>query len=282
MNKSAANVICEYAPCPGRSRARRHLRRPSRLDRRRREVARPGSRERQHRAHIAVPCHAGTAFDGKHLFQIAEDRIHKIDPDTGRVLTRFPRPAAAPTPASRGPRARCGSVNTANARSIRSTRHSGQDPAHDQFQSLRHGVTWVDGELWHGTWEGEESEVRRIDPTTGEVLEQIAMPEGRRVSGWNPTEASDFFAGRKSGKLRAVKRPVRKAADPASNGLYSRSIPLPIHSRSCATAIGVAVPRDSQIIARSGHRFGIGRPPSQVRVAHGDFSSWPGDHAAER
>jgi transposase len=26
------------------------------------------------------------------------------------------------------------------------------------------GVTWVDGELWHGTWEGDESELRRIDP----------------------------------------------------------------------------------------------------------------------
>ena len=26
------------------------------------------------------------------------------------------------------------------------------------------GVTWVDGELWHGTWEGDESDLRRIDP----------------------------------------------------------------------------------------------------------------------
>ena len=23
------------------------------------------------------------------------------------------------------------------------------------------GVTWVDGELWHGTWEGDESDLRR-------------------------------------------------------------------------------------------------------------------------
>jgi hypothetical protein len=29
------------------------------------------------------------------------------------------------------------------------------------------GVTWVDGELWHGTWEGDESELRRIDPANG-------------------------------------------------------------------------------------------------------------------
>ena len=29
---------------------------------------------------IDVAAHAGTAFDGRHLFQIAEDRIQKIDP----------------------------------------------------------------------------------------------------------------------------------------------------------------------------------------------------------
>ena len=26
------------------------------------------------------------------------------------------------------------------------------------------GVTWVDGELWHRSWEGDESDIRRIDP----------------------------------------------------------------------------------------------------------------------
>src|SRR5690349_20567257 len=45
------------------------------------------------------------------------------------------------------------------------------------------GVTWVDGEMWHGTWEGDESDLRRIDPQTGEVLERIEMPPGIAVSG---------------------------------------------------------------------------------------------------
>lgn len=31
------------------------------------------------------------------------------------------------------------------------------------------GVTWADGELWHGTWEGDDSELRRIDHRSGEV-----------------------------------------------------------------------------------------------------------------
>jgi len=25
------------------------------------------------------------------------------------------------------------------------------------------GVTWIDGELWHATWEGDESDLRRVD-----------------------------------------------------------------------------------------------------------------------
>jgi hypothetical protein len=33
---------------------------------------------------IGVAAHAGTAFDGKHLFQIAEDRIQKIDRRSNR------------------------------------------------------------------------------------------------------------------------------------------------------------------------------------------------------
>ena len=39
---------------------------------------------------IDVAAHAGTAFDGKHLFQIAENRIQKIDPKTGHVLCNDP------------------------------------------------------------------------------------------------------------------------------------------------------------------------------------------------
>src|SRR5262245_45607622 len=41
-----------------------------------------------------LPCagDAGTAFDGTHLYQIAESRIDKIDPATGKVLASIPAP----------------------------------------------------------------------------------------------------------------------------------------------------------------------------------------------
>jgi hypothetical protein len=74
------------------------------------------------------------------------------------------------------------------------------------------GVTWVDDELWHGTWEGEESDLRRVDPHTGEVLERLEMPPGVGVSGLEADGGDRFFCGGgPSGKVSAVRRPRRGA-----------------------------------------------------------------------
>ena len=72
------------------------------------------------------------------------------------------------------------------------------------------GVTWVDGDLWHGTWEADESELRRIDPHTDEVLESLTMPPGVNVSGLESDGGERFFCGGgKTGKVRVVRRPKR-------------------------------------------------------------------------
>ena len=69
------------------------------------------------------------------------------------------------------------------------------------------GVTWVGDELWHGTWEADQSELRRVDPKSGEVLEQIDMPPGISVSGLESNGDDTFFCGGGgSGKVRAVRR----------------------------------------------------------------------------
>ncbi len=74
------------------------------------------------------------------------------------------------------------------------------------------GVTWVDGELWHGTWEGEESELRRIDPRTGGVHECIQMPTGLKMSGLESDGQDRFYCGGgNSGTVRAVRRPRRSS-----------------------------------------------------------------------
>ncbi len=70
------------------------------------------------------------------------------------------------------------------------------------------GVTWVDGELWHGTWEGELSELRRVEPRTGRVLETLDVPPGVGVSGAESDGGDTFFCGGgNSGRLRTVRRP---------------------------------------------------------------------------
>ena len=74
------------------------------------------------------------------------------------------------------------------------------------------GVTFVDGELWHGTWEGDRSELRRIDPRSGEVLESVEMPPQIAVSGLESDGNDRFFCGGgRSGKVRAVRRPKRSS-----------------------------------------------------------------------
>jgi len=157
---------------------------------------------------IDVAAHAGTAFDGKHLFQIAEDRIQKIDPESGRVLGTIPAPAGG---GDSGLAWAEGSlwVGDYRGRSIHQIDpDTGKVVRTIESKRFVTGVTWVDGELWHGTWEGDESDLRRIDPATGEVLEQLDMPAGIGVSGLESDGQHQLFCGGgNSGKLRVVRRP---------------------------------------------------------------------------
>ncbi len=162
---------------------------------------------------IDVAAHAGTAFDGRHLFQLAEDRIQKIDPKTGRVLATIPAPGGG------GDSGLAWAEGTLWVGQYRERKIYQIDP--DTGAILRTiesnrfvtGVTWVDGELWHGTSEGDESELRRVDPRTGQILERLEMPRGVYVSGLESDGVDQFFCGGgRSGKVRIVRRPKRGSA----------------------------------------------------------------------
>lgn len=158
---------------------------------------------------LDVAAHAGTAFDGKHLYQIAEAVIRKIDPKTGEVLNTIPAPGNG------GDSGLAWAEGTLWVGQHRGRKIHQVDPEtgavlrtieSDRFVT---GVTWVDGELWHGTWQDEASDVRRIDPETGEVLARLEMPAGTGVSGLESDGGERFFCGGgNSGKLRAIRRPV--------------------------------------------------------------------------
>jgi glutamine cyclotransferase len=155
---------------------------------------------------IDVPgARAGTAFDGQHLFQLAGDRIQKIDPKTGRVLATIPAPGGG---GDSGLAWAEGTLWVAQYRDRKIHQVDPQTGAILRTIESNRFVTGVDGELWHGTWEGDESDVRRIDPRTGEVLERLEMPPGVSVSGLESDGGDLFFCGGgSSGKVRTVRRP---------------------------------------------------------------------------
>jgi glutamine cyclotransferase len=159
---------------------------------------------------INVAADAGTAFDGKHLYQIAEDRIQKIDAITGRVLSTIPAPGGG------GDSGLAWAEGTLWVGQHRGRKIHQIDPETGAIlrtidsNRVVTGVTWIDGELWHGTWQGDEADVRRVDPRTGEVLEKLQMPPGAGVSGLESDGGDRFFCGGgSSGKVRAVRRPRR-------------------------------------------------------------------------
>ena len=213
MYRSAAEILREYGPFPGVDQVHgvtfdgRHVWFAS-GDRLNAFDAASGKTVRS----IDVAADAGTAFDGQHLYQLAADCIHKIDPKTGGVLATIPAPGGG-----------CSGLAWAEGtlwvgqyrvRKIHQVdTQTGAILRTIETARFVTGVTWIDGELWHGTWEGQESDLRRVDLRTGEVLERLEMPTGVYVSGLESDGGDQFFCGGgRSGKVRAVRRPRRVSA----------------------------------------------------------------------
>jgi streptogramin lyase len=212
MKRSAAEIIREYGPFPGIEKVNgvtydgQHVWFAS-GDKLNALDPKTGEKVRA----IDVAAHAGTAFDGHHLFQLAGDRIQKIDPNTGRVLTTIPAPGG-------GGSGLAWAEGTLWMGQYRNRKIHQIDPRTGEvlrtIESNRFvtGVTWVDGELWHATLEGDESDLRHVDPHTGEVLEKLDMPSGASVSGLESDGGDQFFCGgESSGKVRAIRRPKRRS-----------------------------------------------------------------------
>jgi len=213
MKRSTAEILREYGPFPGAERANGVTYDGKKVwfasgDKLNAFDPANGKMVRT----IDVAAHAGTAFDGEHLFQIAEERIQKIDPETGRVLATIPTPSGGASGLAWAE----GSLWLGQHR--RRKIHQLDPETGEILRTIESnrfvtGVTWVDGELWHATWEGDESDVRHVDPRTGEVLEKLDMPPGTGVSGLESGGGDQFFCGGGgSGKVRAIRRPKRRSA----------------------------------------------------------------------
>jgi len=211
MRRTAAAIVREYGPFPGVDRVNGVTYDGERVwfaDGARLNALDPDSGGVVRT--IDVAAHAGSAFDGQYLFQLVEDRIQKIDPATGAVLKTIPAPGGG------GDSGLAWAEGTLWVGHYRARKIHQIDP--DTGEVLRSiesnrfvtGVTWVDGELWHGTWEGDESDVRRVDPATGEVMERLDLPPGVEVSGLESDGGDRFYCGGgRSGTVRAIRRPTR-------------------------------------------------------------------------
>ncbi|RYE42189.1 MAG: glutamine cyclotransferase [Hyphomicrobiales bacterium] len=160
---------------------------------------------------IDVAAHAGTTFDGEHLYQLAEDVIQKIDPRSGQVVKTIPSPGGGSGLAWAE-----GSLWVGQYRGkqiLEVDPETGAVLRAINSNRFVTGVTWVEGELWHATLEDGQSEIRRVDPQSGEVLEQLDMPPGKGVSGLESDGRDRFYCGgNNSSTVRAVRRPKHDAA----------------------------------------------------------------------
>jgi glutamine cyclotransferase len=208
MKQSAAEIIREYGPFPGVDRVNGVTYDGQRVwfasgDKLNALDPESGEKIRA----IDVAAEAGTAFDGRHLFQLSGDGIRKIDPNTGRVLATIPVPSGGGSGLAWAE----GSLwmgQYRNRKIHQINPDTGAILRTIESNRFVTGVTWVDDELWHATLEDDASELRRVDPQTGEVLESLDMPPGVRVSGLESDGGDRFFCGgESSGKVTAVRRP---------------------------------------------------------------------------
>ncbi len=158
---------------------------------------------------VEVCAEAGTAFDGEHLYQIGDDKIRKVDPKTGRVVATLATPGMTKDNSGLAWDAGTLWVGQYKGRAI----HQIDATTGKILKTLRSdrfvtGVTFADGDLWHGSWDDDTKELRRVDTATGRVLETLEMPDG--VSGLEAKGDVFFCGGGGSPVVRAVKRPSRK------------------------------------------------------------------------
>jgi len=139
----------------------------------------------------------GVTYDGQLVWFASGEKLNAIDPASGTMLRSIDVAAHAGT-----------AFDGRHLFQIAEDRIQKIDPKTGRVLATIPAPGG--GELWHGTWDGDESDLTRVDPQTGEVLERLEMPNGTAVSGLESDGGDRFFCGGgNSGKLRAVRRPKR-------------------------------------------------------------------------
>ena len=152
---------------------------------------------------LELRANAGTTFDGRHLYQVADDEIHKIDPETGRIVATLP----APDGSASGLVWAEGSLWVGRYRDKRIHRldpETGAILATIETRRYVTGVTFLDGQLWHGADDDDGFELHRLDPESGELLERAPL-DAPILTGMTPDgDGGLFCGGGEDGTIRRV------------------------------------------------------------------------------
>ena len=158
---------------------------------------------------ISVSAEAGSAFDGRHFYQIAAGTIQKVDPATGAVLAIVPAPPDTDYAGLTWAEGALWVGQYRGRRILKLDPETGRVLRTVQSDRMVTGVTFAEGELWHGAVEGGRAELRRVEPSSGEGLEALVMPDAF-VSGLEYDGKDRFYVGGgTSGRLRVIRRPKR-------------------------------------------------------------------------
>jgi len=168
----------------------------------------------------SVGCRAGVTFDGTHLWAICGREIQKIDPTSNQVLASVSLPAGAEVSGMAWAEGALYVGDYAAKKILKIDPKTGEVLRTIKLDRMVTGVTWADGELWHGSWpqDGATGGLHAVDPETGKERLHLRLPEPQGVSGIEYDAEHGLFwcgqhdaapAGATGKRLRAVRKPRR-------------------------------------------------------------------------
>jgi streptogramin lyase len=158
---------------------------------------------------LELPARAGTAFDGRFLYQVADSVIQKLVPETGEVLECIPLPTDGPASGLTWAEGSLWLGQYQNKRILKLDPKTGRVLHVVQSDRFVTGVTFDGAELWHGAMDGDQAELRHVDPKTSSVIDRLELPLGAAISGVEADGAGRFYCGGGgSAKVLAIRRPA--------------------------------------------------------------------------
>ena len=153
-----------------------------------------------------VPSNAGTAFDGRYLWQIGAGKIRKIDPTSGEIVHTIDAPGDDNASGMAWAEGVLWVGGYKTSKIYKVNPETGEVLKELESDRLVTGVTWIDGELWHGSAdESDDVELRKIDPETGAPIDRIRIEDGDYCSGVEADNTGRIWCGGKQ-RVRAIKQ----------------------------------------------------------------------------